>query len=352
MPGPPPPPMRLRDLLPGRRRRVFTGLLVALALPGRVGAAPLPAKVTGPEACAECHVEEIEAWKRTVHRKTFNELSRRPETAAMLLRLGLTKVKGEAQCQDCHFLGKTIDDEYQTVAGIACESCHGAAQDWLKTHGDYGKGVTQATESAEHRTARRAQAVAAGLIRPDNLYALGAACYGCHIVDDEKITNLGGHPPGSADFNLLTWSQGEVRHTILHTGNKANPAATPERRRELFVVGCILEVEFCFRAVAHATTRANFGVTQARRADAARQLLEKIQALAPSPELAGIVATARATALRLKNAAALTAAADKIAGLGRAFATRVTGAQLADIDALLPGPELYKGKPYQVGGAP
>lgn len=330
----------------------MAGLLLSLALPGRINAVPLALKVTGPEACAECHVEEIEAWKRTKHRKTLNDLPRRPETAAMLLRLGLTNIKTERQCADCHFLGKIIDDEYQTVAGIACESCHGAAADWVKTHGDYGKGITKATESAEHREARRAQAVASGLLTPGNLYALGATCYACHLLADEKITNTGGHIPGSVEFNLLTWSQGEVRHTILHTDNKANPAATPERRRELFVLGCILEVEFCFRAVARATVKANFGVTQARRADAARQLLEKIQTLAPTPELAEILAVARATGLRLNNAAALTAAADKIAGLGRSFAARVTGAQLAGIDALLPGPEHYKGKPYQVGGAP
>ena len=340
------------DLLPGRLRRALAGLLVSLALPGRAGAATVAEKVTGPESCTECHVEEIEAWKHTKHRKTLNELPGRPETAAMLLRLGLTNVKGERQCQDCHFLGKIIDGEYQTVAGIACESCHGAAQDWLKTHGVYGKGITQATESAEHRTARRAQAVAGGMITPGNLYALGAACYACHIVADEKITNVGGHIPGSAGFNLLTWSQGEVRHTILHTGNKSNPEASPEHRRELFVIGCILETEFCFRAVARATEKAVFGITQARRADAARQLLEKIQGLAPTPELAEIVAIAQATGLRLNNAAALMAAADKIAGLGRKLAGRINGAQLAGLDVLLPGPEHYKGKPYQVGGAP
>ncbi|MBI2813806.1 MAG: hypothetical protein HYX71_05945 [Opitutae bacterium] len=341
--------MRLKALPRARRFRSLAGPFLFLVLAGPGFAALSPAKVTGPEACAECHVEEIEAWKRSKHRKTLNELPRRKETADMLLKLGLTNIKTERQCADCHFLGKVIDDEYQTVAGISCESCHGAAADWVKTHGDYGKGITKDTEPPDHREARLAQAAAAGMITPRNLYALGAACYACHIVPDEKITNTGGHPAGSAGFNLLPWSQGEVRHTILHTGNKANPEATPERRRELFVVGCILEVEFGFRAVARATGRAGYGVTQARRADAARQLLEKIQALAPTPELAEIVATARATGLRLNNAAALTAAAEKISALGRAFAARVSGAQLAGIDALLPGPELSKGKPYQVG---
>lgn len=343
--------MRLKDSPTGKPRWFQAGLLLVLALPGR--GAPLPPdKVTGPESCVECHIDEIEVWKRTVHNKTYRELPRRPETAEMLLRLGLDKVKGERQCQDCHFTGRILDEEYQTVAGIACESCHGAAGDWLKTHGDYGLGFTQATEPAEHRTARRAQAAASGLIGPDNLYALGAACYQCHILTDEKITNVGGHVAGSVGFNLLTWSQGEVRHKIPRTGPKANPEATPAHRRKLFVLGCILETEFCFRAVAQATERATFGVTQARRADAARQLLEKIQALAPTPELAEIIAVARVTRLRLNNQAELAAATEKIAALGRTFAARVTGEQLAGIDALLPGPELYQGKPHEPAAAP
>ena len=333
-----------------RFRFACASVLVTLARPA--GAAPLAAKVGGPETCAECHIQEIEAWKLTVHFKTLNTMHRRPETAAILGRLGLGPIKTEPQCLSCHYLGREVDNEYQVATGISCESCHGAGKDWVQSHGDYGKGVTKATESAEHRTRRRAQAIVAGLIRPDNLYALGANCYGCHIVTDEKLTNLGGHSPASANFNLLTWSQGEVRHTILHTDNKANPEATAEHKRRLFVLGVILETEFCFRAVAHATEKANFGLTLARRADGARQLLGKIQALAPTPELAAIVAVAQAAGLRLNNAAELNQAAEKISGLGREFAANVTGEQLAGIDGLLPGPERYQGKPYQVAGKP
>jgi hypothetical protein len=337
--------MRLKVLLPG--------FLAACALTGSLPAAPRPVdKVTGPESCVECHIDEIEVWKRTVHNKTFRDLPRRPETAAMILKLGLGKVTAERQCLDCHFTERIIDEEYTVAAGIACESCHGAAADWIKTHGDYGQGLTAATEPPEHRTARRAAATTAGLIAPDNLYALGASCYQCHILADEKIANVGGHPAGNPAFNLLTWSQGEVRHHIPRTGPKSNPAATPAHRRKLYVVGCILETEYCFRAVAAATERAAFGVTQARRADAARQLLEKIQALAPTPELAEIVAVAKAARLRLNNQAELAAAAEKIAALGRIFADRVTGEQLAAIDPLVPGPDQYRGPPYVPPVAP
>jgi Zn finger protein HypA/HybF involved in hydrogenase expression len=318
---------------------------------GSAGAGlPAPDKVGGPESCAECHFEEIEAWKKSAHNRTFNELHRKPDTAAMLARLGLSKIKTERQCMECHYLNRQEDGALQATNGISCESCHGAGQDWAKTHGDYGEGVTKITESAGHRNRRRAEAVLAGMITPDNLYALGASCYQCHVMNDEKIVNVGGHPPLSDGFNFLTWSQGEVRHTMLRTDYKANPEATPAHRRRLFVLGLILEVEYGLRAVARASERGAFGLTIARRTDAARRQLEAIQSLAPTAELGAIVPVAQGAALRLNNAAALAAAADKISALGRQFAEHVTGEQLAGIDQLVPDATQYRGKVHAVSG--
>jgi hypothetical protein len=326
-------------------------MLAALLLPGPAPATllPRPDKVGGPESCAECHIQEIEAWKLSAHFRSFHELHRKPEAAAIQEKLGLGPMKQEQSCMSCHYLNRPVDLKLTATSGVSCESCHGAGQDWAQTHGDYGQGVTKDKESAAHRLARVTQAVNAGMIVADNLYALGAACYSCHVMNDEKIVNVGGHSPASPGFNLLTWSQGEVRHTMLHTDNTANPAAAPAHRRRLFVLGVILEVEFGFRAVARATERAKFGQTLARQTDAARKLLEKIQALAPTPELAAIVATASATVPKLNNAAELNAAADKIAGLGREFAAKVTGEQLAGMDALVPDATQYRGKPYALG---
>ena len=331
-------------------RLLPAALLVALQLSGLLAiAAPEAGKVDGPESCAECHIQEIEAWKQSAHFKTFNEMHRRPEAIAMLEKLGLGAMKQQQQCVDCHYLNRLVEQKAQATSGIACESCHGAGRDWAQTHGDYGKGITKLTESAAHRSARLAQALGTGMITPANIYALGSACYSCHLMNDEKTVNVGGHSPASAGFNLLTWSQGEVRHTMLHTDNTANPEATPAHRRQLFVVGLILETEFGFRAVARATEKAKFGVTLARQTDAARKLLEKIQALAPTPELAAIVSTAQTTNLRLNNAAELNRAADKLSALGRDFAARVTGEQLAGIAALVPDATQYRGKPYLLG---
>ncbi|MDI1318982.1 MAG: multiheme c-type cytochrome [bacterium] len=333
-------------------RRWIQSVALAALLPLPVIAAPAVAKTGGPASCAECHLQEIEAWKLSVHFKTLNTMHRRPETVAMLAKLDLKNMKSEASCIECHYTSELVMDQSQVTTGISCESCHGAGADWVKTHGDYGEGVTKATESTEHRTRRRATAIANGMLNPDNLYGVGANCYGCHILNDEKVANVGGHSAGSAGFNLLTWSQGEVRHTILAHDNKANPEATPEHRRLLYLVGCILETEFSFRATARATEKAAFGITSARRADAARKQLEKIQSLAPTPELAPIITVAKAAGLRLNNVAELTAAADRIATLGHELAERVTGDKLAALDPLLPDSAQYKGTPYQVVAKP
>jgi DNA-binding phage protein len=332
------------------RRWIESAALAALlaSLPLSAAAAPALAKTGGPASCAECHLQEIESWKLTVHFKTLDTMPRRPETAALLARLGLKNMKTEAGCTVCHFTSEPVLGQAQVTAGISCESCHGAGADWVKIHGDYGEGFTKATEPAAHRTWRRSTSIAKGMLNPDNLYDVGANCYECHIMHDERMVNVGGHSAGSAGFNLLTWSQGEVRHTILSHDNKANPEATPEHRRLLYAVGAILETEFGFRATAAATVKAAFGVASARRADAARKQLEKIQGLAPTPELAAIIAVAKPAGLRLNNVAELTAAADRIAALGRVFATTVTGDRLAGLDPVLPGAADYKGKPYEV----
>ncbi len=331
----------------------FAGTIALLVLPVRPAvAALLASQVSGPESCAQCHTQEIEVWKLTSHFKTLKTMQRRPEAHDIAAKLGITNIKSESLCLQCHYLSQTIDDKTEVIAGIACESCHGAAKDWVDVHGDYGKGVKKAAESAEHRAARVAKSIAAGMLVAENIYSIGSNCYGCHIVTDEKLANVGGHSVGSPGFNLLTWSQGEVRHTILHTGNTSNPEAVPGHKRRLFVIGVILETEFGFRAVARATEKATYGITNAKRTDAARKLLEKIQTLAPTPQLAAIVEVAKAAGLRLNNGAELNAAADKISILGRQFAAQVTGDQLAGIDPILPGPDQYKGAVYQVAGQP
>ncbi len=306
-------------------------------------------KVAGAESCAECHTHEVEAWKKTPHNLTFNEMHRRPAAQEIAGKLGIKRLRSESLCISCHYTSKTNEaGEATVVAGVSCESCHGEAKAWINVHNDYGIFKTKQAESAEHREARIAKAIGAGMLNPRNLYAVAANCFECHLVPNERLVNEGGHAAGSADFELVSWLHGEVRHNFLRTDGKSNADNTPERKRVMYVIGSILDLEHSLRGTALATVKGSYAVTMARRANAVRTRLADIQSKAPTPEVAEIVQIAQALKLSLNQKAELTAAADKIAALGRKFADASHGAALAAIDALIPAPEAYRGKAHQL----
>ena len=80
------------------------------------------------------------------------------------------------------------------------------------------------------------------MIRPSSLYRLAKNCYSCHVVPQEDLVNKGGHPAGSA-FELVSWSQGEVRHNTWHSKGKENVPASAARKRMLYLVGLGVELE-------------------------------------------------------------------------------------------------------------
>ena len=90
-------------------------MILGLAVAG--AAAPDGAKVVGPNACAECHKQEVEAWKGTHHFKTFREMPRNAEANKIAERMGVRRIRSESLCLNCHF---TVKEE--PVAGISCES--------------------------------------------------------------------------------------------------------------------------------------------------------------------------------------------------------------------------------------
>ncbi len=302
-----------------------------------------PALVKGPNACGECHKSSMTAWKKTHHAKTFKELPRRKKSKKIAARLGIRRIKSESDCLSCHFTSADIDGKIKPIAGIACESCHGGAKNWITEHGDYGgKDVTRETETADHRQQRNAKSEAAGMIRPARLYAVAANCYGCHTVPNERLVNVGGHPAGSK-FELVSWSQGEIRHNVWYT--KENEEASAERKRMMFIVGKALDLEYALRGVAKATEKAKYAVRMAKRAAAAKKVMKKIVSVVSAPELDEIVAIAAKAKLKLNNEAKLTAAAEGIATAAKAFADKYDGSTFGAVDALIPAPDKYKGQP-------
>lgn len=325
-------------------RNALCGGLLVMAQP--LLASPDPAKVAGPDECGECHKNEVAVWRETQHQKAFYELSRKEEAQEIAERMGVKRLKKDAVCTDCHFTLKQEGGDHEAIAGVSCESCHSPAKEWLNVHNDYGgKDVKKADETKAHRQERLAKMDAAGMIRPDDLYALAANCYQCHLVINEELVNKGEHKAGS-DFELISWSQGENRHNFYRSEDgKQNVESSSERRRLMFVTGIALDLEYSLRAVAGATAKAKFAVTNAKRAATNIKKLAAVNKMVNSPELAEAIRIAEAADLKLNNGEALNAAADGVGEQTRAFLAAHDGADLAMLDKYVPGVDKYKGEP-------
>ncbi|MFN0219558.1 MAG: cytochrome c family protein [Hyphomicrobium sp.] len=306
------------------------------------------AKTVGPNACAECHKQEVEAWKDTHHFKTFREMPRKPEADSIAEKMGVRRIKSESLCLNCHFTVQQKNNKEEPIAGISCESCHGAGQDWIKVHSGYS-GKKADTETEAEKAARWKLAESKGMIRRRSLYELAKNCYGCHVVPQEDLVNKGGHKAGSA-FELMSWSQGEVRHSTWYSKGKVNEPANAARRRMLYLVGLGVELETGLRAIGRAKARRLYAFEMAKRVDRARKQLSAAAKAAPNvPEIAKMVEFAYSGGLKLNNERVLTSAADGVSNQIASIAEKYDGSTLAGLDSLIPGPDKFKGKVREAG---
>lgn len=302
-----------------------------------------PELVVSADACVKCHPAEVSQWRKTPHALAYEELHRRPEAKEIASKLGVRSIKYDARCVACHYTQQQQAERTLVIAGISCESCHGAARNWIESHGDYGgAAATRATESAEHRTARVEGAIAAGMRNPRNVYLLAQSCYRCHTVQDEELVNVGGHSFGSLDFELVSWSQGMIHHNFLSSQGMANEPSSPERLRVMFVAGMIADLEASLRAVARATTVSDFGVNAAKRSARAAVRLRSVLEKVDHQTLRDILACYDPEELRVENRTLLEERADRIAEYGRAFAEQVDPRMLEVLETFIPAPERWK----------
>lgn len=327
-----------------------------------------PTKVLGNDACVKCHVSEQAVWSATPHAKTFDELHRRPEAAQIASKLGIKSIKHGDRCVACHYTrqseggtepnaittvsrnGNAGAADFHAIAGISCESCHGAARDWLEAHHDYGgANVTRLTESPAHREQRIYRSVALGMRNPHNVYLVAQSCYRCHTTGDEELVNVGGHPTGSLDFEMVAWSQGLVHHNFVRTDGKENVISSPNRLRFLFVAGVVADTEAAFRALSTATEKANFALTVAKRASRAGARLKSVAGKIGDARLDEAVAIFESVKIKLNNHDNLVAAADQLAKIGYELANAETDKKeeelrekLIVLDRFIPASKTWK----------
>lgn len=306
-------------------------------------------------ACMECHAAEVEAWTHTTHNTTYNAMHRTDEANAILDALELTGrdrlVRRNNDCLQCHYTSVVERGRLNANWGISCESCHGPAKEWVQTHalvgGEEGArqllpGESKDVETPEQRRARLDRAAAKGMIHSEMIYEIAANCFSCHTVPNEELVNKGGHRAGS-DFNLVAWSQGEVRHNFLMSPHTNRPA-TPERKRIMYVVGAMVDLEFTVRNLASSKEEGTFRTTMRERANALLTQINAINEAATIEELAGVINDVPKTFD--EGTTVDSALAKKIGEAARAVARKYDGTELAAIDDLLPGEGEYKGSPH------
>ncbi|WP_210421376.1 cytochrome c family protein [Mariniblastus fucicola] len=302
-----------------------------------------PSKVMTFESCANCHGSEIRVWRQTPHFKTFEELSRNPKAREICSKMGLSSVKRSNVCIDCHFTLQEIDGRNKAVSGISCESCHGASRDWLALHNDYGgPTATKESESESHRKKRLKQSAKFGMNNTRDLYSIAMNCYSCHMVPNEDLVNIGGHTAGTAEFDLVRYSQGQIRHNFLRSNGAVNEQASQDRLRMMHVVGLIADLEFSTRATAIATENGTYGVNVAQRAAASAVKLFELQKAFNNEQVQRVLEAFAKAKLNTNNYEQLNEVADEIQQAGREFAVKNDGSEMAFVDALLPSPSQYK----------
>lgn len=302
-----------------------------------------PHHVVGFDKCSKCHQSEINVWQKTPHYKTFDTLHRKPEAKQIADRLGLSSIKRNDVCIQCHYTQQHEGKRVKPISGISCESCHGAAKVWLEVHNDYGgPNVTKEQESAAHKKRRRELSVAKGMRNPVNVYLIARSCLACHTTPNEELVNVGGHPAGSPEFEFVSWSQGMLRHNFVRSDGRHNDVSSPDRLRVMFVVGIMTDLEYSLRATAKAKDKAKYAMVSAQRADRMRNELAKIQQVVSDPHVQRALDAAFAARLKLNNEDELLAAAEQVSQAAYDFAEQADGSALSAIDSLMPPPSKYK----------
>jgi hypothetical protein len=267
-------------------------LLGAAVAMGPAVAAPF---AEGYRKCEKCHEAETEVWKNTAHFKSFNTVHRKEEAKKILDAAGGgASMRQNANCVLCHYTETrgSATAKPQVASGPSCESCHGPSSDWRDIHNFYGQGIEDpAKEPPANRTKRLAEARKAGMIWSFMHYDIAANCNECHGLAHPKLgadvlaKMLDAGHPSEPDFELVRFSQGQVRHRFYPPDFSKNAEMTPAELARLFVIGQAATLVSA-SAAASKSNHPKYAALQKKRAqDAAKAL----QNFADVPEVAALI---------------------------------------------------------------
>jgi Cytochrome c554 and c-prime len=132
----------------------------------------------------EQHNQFLVWSQRDFHTKAFLILTTARSTQ-IAQSLGIENASTSERCTVCHspmaeLASARLIRPAQRDEGVACESCHGPAEEWLRSH--------------TRKDYTYAMRVSSGLRDLRNIYVRANACVACHELTDREIANSG-HPP-------------------------------------------------------------------------------------------------------------------------------------------------------------
>ena len=140
-------------------------------------------------------------WKKSDPHHQSSATLAGTRAARIAQGLYLTSAASSTRCTECHTPLATVPAERLATGldvqteGVSCESCHGPAQNWIRSH--------------TRRDLTHAQNVTTGVREVKNLYARANACVACHQVLAPDVL-AAGHPP--LLFELDAQTVAEPRH--------------------------------------------------------------------------------------------------------------------------------------------
>jgi len=176
---------------------------------GAVHGAETAAKFLGANSCANssCHRGGGEKQNQFLVWSLKDFHSQRPAATLTTARakqvadaLDIKDATADARCTVCHAPLREVPENlrgeaFKVSEGVSCESCHGPAENWLRSHTrtDY----------------TRADRTAAGMRDLQNLYVRANTCVACHQVVSQPLLKAG-HP--ELIFEMDGQSVAEPKH--------------------------------------------------------------------------------------------------------------------------------------------
>lgn len=269
-------------------------LLATLIGPSLGFAAPFN---EGAKECNECHEREYDVWKSTPHFKSYRKLHKSKEAKKILEAVGEKSMKRSDTCVQCHYtqIQKSASAKAKVKSGPSCESCHNASSDWRDIHNDYGGPKLKAEdETPAHKAKRLKDAEAAGMIASRMVFRVASRCMQCHglanpnIDADVLTTMLEAEHPIEPDFEIVRYSQGELRHRFVPPDVEVNSELDAKGTARLFLGGQAAMLVYA-TAVKDKTSNSDFQAAMRERIATARNNLALVKGQVP--EVAALLKT-------------------------------------------------------------